>query len=119
MQLILCSSFLKQLKKIGSIQIRDIKKLLIKYPEIETGQIVRIGEMYGQEVLKCYLLQKKIRLMTFFRIGSNVFIPFGIVKKESNKGQNIRKDNLDELFSGDILRVLTDLQNDDYQIEAI
>ena len=64
MKIVLSQSFLEQLKKLGSVEIADLKKLLRKYPA--SKNIVEIDNIDNFKVLKCYLLQKKIRALVFF-----------------------------------------------------
>ena len=79
MNIIYTHSFIKQLEKIGSIEIADIKNLLKKYPT--SKNIVEIDVIDNFKILKCYLLQKRIRMIVFLRAVQENFIPIAIVKK--------------------------------------
>lgn len=54
--------------------------------------------------------------MVFFQIDENAFIRFAIVKKTSQKGGNITKDNYQTLFKKDMEKVLTELSNEEFEI---
>lgn len=116
MNLILCHSFSKQLKKLGSVSVDDIKALFKKYHP-DSSDIIDLDYLMGFEVLKCYFLNKKVRSIVFFRKKSGTFIPVAITRKETKKGRNITKDNYKELFGGDIDRILVDLEEEQYEIK--
>ena len=117
MEIVLSQSFLKQLKKLGSVEVADLKKLLRKYPAF--NNIVEIDNVDNFKVLKCYLLQKKIRSLVFLRVREDNFIPVAIVKKESKKGKNIINLNFYQLFKGEMMRVFEDLEKGDFEIEEV
>lgn len=117
MNVVLCSSFIKQLNKLKSVNIEDVKSLLKRYPN--TTAIRPIANVEGTEVLKCYLLQKKVRSIVFLRYKNSAFIPISIVRKETKKGKNITKDNFEELYNGEILRIEEDLKNKQFEIEEL
>lgn len=83
MKIILCPSFLKQLAKIKSVSLDDIKELLRLYPRPE--KIKPLDQVEDTKVLKCYLLQKKVRSLMFLRTKNNSFIPVAITRKETKK----------------------------------
>lgn len=117
MPILFCTSFLKSLKKIRSIDTNDICALLTKYPNTTE---IKIIDKYGEyEILKCYLSGKRVRVIVFVTIAKGKYVPFAVVKKESKKGRNITKDNYIELFSGDITRVLKDVRESNYETEDI
>lgn len=115
MNLVLCPSFVKQLKKLKSIQIDDVKALLRKFPN--TNNIEVIDHHEEDKVLKCYLLQKKVRSIVFLMIETNLFIPVSIVKKESKTGKNITKENYSDLFEGEILKIEEEFATNNFEIE--
>ena len=78
--------------------------------ELESPHIKSIDHFGDYEILKCYLLNKQVRMMVFFTIAKEKYVPFAVIKKESKKGRNITKDNYIDLFSGDIWRVLQDVK---------
>jgi len=49
----------------------------------------------------------------------NLFIPVSIVNKETQKGRNIRKDNYNTIFEGEINRVMDEFLDNNFEIEHI
>lgn len=115
MKIVLSKSFLKQLKKLGSVEINDMKKLLRKYPT--SKNIVEIDRIDKFKILKCYLLHKKIRSIIFLRVREESYIPIAIIKKESRKGENIIKENYWQLFNGEIRKTFEDLEKGNFEVE--
>ena len=69
-------------------------------------------------IYKDYLKGKTIRLLVFVK-KEEYYIPFSIVKKTSIKWYNITKENVSQLFSTDIRKVLSDFENNKYSIYKI
>ncbi|MGK5092728.1 hypothetical protein WDW89_12030 [Deltaproteobacteria bacterium TL4] len=118
MNIAFCDSFLKQLNKLGSVKLIDIKTLLRKYPN--TPNIVELDHFEsGTSIVKCYLLSKKIRLLVLLRTSQGNFIPISIVRKETKEGKNITKENYQELFKNSIDRILKEYTEDKYTVEEL
>lgn len=117
MKIILCPSFLKQLAKIKSVNLDNVKELLRGYPRPE--KIRHLDQVEDTEVLKCYLFNKKVRSIMFLRTESNSFIPIAITRKETKKGKNIIKENYQELFKGEIRRIREELAENNYKVEDL
>ncbi|MBF0276764.1 MAG: hypothetical protein HQM13_03190 [SAR324 cluster bacterium] len=78
MTIVLCNSFLKHLKKLGSVDLDDVKTLLRKYPD--TRDITYVDQFESSTlVLKCYLPSKKVRALVFLRTSQGNFIPVAVV----------------------------------------
>jgi len=61
-------------------------------------------------ICKWYLLWKEKRLITLIE-KDNYIIPVIIMKKESKQWWNIRKDNTQDNFKTDFIKVINDLEN--------
>lgn len=61
-------------------------------------------------ICKWYLLWKEKRLITLIE-KDNYIIPVIIMKKESKQWWNIRKDNTQDNFKADFIKVINDLEN--------
>jgi len=94
-KIIITKSLEKGLKKLGSIKLSDIIVECRKHTEGK-GNAVILLQLPEGEVLKSYLLGKRVRMITFFRTKKGVYVPVWIVKKESTRGMNITK--YDESF---------------------
>ena len=117
MLILFCDSFLKSLGKIKSISTNEIRSLLRRYPN--SPDIKKINTHGEYEVLKCYLLGNRVRMIVYLNMKKERYIPIAIIKKESKKGKNIRKDNLLDLFSGDIERINKDIKERNYVSEKV
>lgn len=117
MQVLFCPSFLKELKKIRSVHKEDITKLLKKYPH--TKEIIQIDQFEGNEVLKCYLLSKKIRALVLLCKLKEKFVPISVIRKETQKGKNISKENYVELFKNDISKIMSEVESNNYEEEYL
>lgn len=107
-------SFLKNLNKIRSINNNDILDLLKKYPN--TKGIKKIDSFGGNEVLKCYLLKKKVRALVLLNKVKQKFVPISIIKKETRKGKNITKETYIDFFYEDILKIINEINNGEYEV---
>ncbi len=116
MKLLLAASFTKQVRKLGTINIEDIKVLLHKYPN--TDNIVEIDKHGDYTVLKCYLFNKKLRGIIFLS-KTGIYVPIAISKKESTKGKNITKGNYLQLYGGNMDRVFEDIAKNRYNTESL
>jgi len=112
MKVLFTASFLKDLNKNRSINKKDILSLLKKYPH--TKSILRIDAFEGNEVLKCYFLKKRIRALILLSKVKETFVPVSVIMKETHKGKNISKETYIDLFSQDILKIMKEIDNDDY-----
>ena len=77
--------------------------------------MVLIDNFDSSEILKWYLLAKKVRILVLFQNIKWKFIPVSIVKKETSKWKNITKENYIELFLNDIEKSIKDLDNNDFE----
>lgn len=90
--------FRKQLEKIGSIELRDIVREIEKHRMGLSNFIVLFRED-DIEMLKWYLLWKRVRLMVAFAREWANYFPFLLLRKESRDGYNITKDDEDYLMN--------------------
>ncbi|MGR3178636.1 MAG: hypothetical protein ACUZ8E_11315 [Candidatus Anammoxibacter sp.] len=97
MRVLFCHTFLKRLKKIGSVTKDDVLELLAKYPH--TKDIIKIDDFNGNDVLKCYLLKRKVRALVLLAKVKEEYVPITVVKKETDKGKNISKETYIESFA--------------------
>lgn len=114
MKVLFSPSFLKDLNKIRSINRKDILNLLKKYPH--TKGIMKIDSFEKNEVLKCYLLKKKVRALVLLNKVKQIFVPISVIKKETHKGKNISKETYIDLFYQDISKIMKEIDNDDYEV---
>jgi hypothetical protein len=89
--------FRKQLEKIGSIELEDIVREIEKHRMGLSNFIVLFHED-DMEMLKWYLLWKRVRLMVAFARERENYFPFLLLKKESRDGNNITKDDEEYLM---------------------
>lgn len=117
MQVLFCHTFLKTLKKIGSITKEDVLKLLVKYPH--TKDIIKIDDFDGNDVLKCYLLKKKVRALVLLAKVKEEYVPIAVVKKETDKGKNISKETYIDSFAQNIMKVMQEIEDGDFEVEEL
>ena len=79
----------------------------------------KIDKLEDYEVIKWYLLFKKIRILVLFQFVKWKFLPISIVKKESSKWNNIMKNNYINLFWNDIDKILLDIENNKFIEEKL
>ncbi len=113
MKIIFTQNFKKSLSKISSISKEDIIYLIKKYPN--TNNLVLIDNLDSSQVLKGYLLSKKVRILILFQNIKWKFIPVSIVKKETSKWTNITKENYINLFLSDIEKSITDIDENNFE----
>lgn len=113
MKIIFTQSFKKVLSKISSISKDDIILLIKKYPN--TTNLILIDNLDSSQILKGYLLSKKVRILILFQSIKWKFIPVSIVKKETSKWKNITKENYIDLFLGDIEKSIKDIDENNFE----
>ncbi|MBS9775445.1 hypothetical protein KGV52_01890 [Candidatus Gracilibacteria bacterium] len=113
MQVIITKSFKKQLLKLGSIHIENLLDLLKKYPH--TRNLVLLDTSNTGIILKGYLLSKKVRVLILLKQTKNTFVPVSLVRKESQKGYNITKENYQKIFLQDIAKVIEQIDKNDFE----
>ncbi len=114
MKVLFSLSFSKDLNKIRSINKKDILNLLKKYPH--TKGIIKIDSFEENEVLKCYLLKKKVRVLVLLNKVKQKFVPISVIKKETHRGKNISKETYIDFFYQDILKIMKEIDNDNYEV---
>jgi hypothetical protein len=83
-------AFQKQLEKIWSIKREDVLRAIEKHSQWLENFII-LFEHDGIEILKGYLLGKRVRLVVAFARKWNNYFPILVVRKESKVGYNITK----------------------------
>ena len=112
--ILISKTFKKDLWKIKSINISDIK-LEIKKHDSWLDNFKCINKTDNSLILKWYLLSKKVRILIYFtRINWN-YIPYYIVKKESKFWKNIRNEMID-LVEHKLEKAICDIDNKDFEI---
>lgn len=117
MKILWSKTFLKLLKTFGSVSKKEICSLLQRHPH--SVNLISIDKKQDNEILKGYLLGKKVRIIIYFELIKNTMIPVLLIKKESKYGKNIRKDNYKEKFSTSLLKTLVDIENNNYEEENL
>jgi hypothetical protein len=115
MKVLWTAAFEKNFKKKSTTVSRvDLLTLIKKFPN--TNQLIILHQYSGQKILKGYLQGKRLRVLVLLQEVGGYFVPIVVVKKESSKGQNINKENYEQVFGVMIEKIQHDIQNDNFEI---
>lgn len=112
--IIITETFEKILNKIKSISIEDVNLEITKHKNW-LNNFKTIWILKNRQVIKGYLLSKKVRLVVLFHEKNWNYLPFYIAKKETKDWFNISKYFLKDLDSK-LDNIFKDLNNWKYKI---
>jgi len=112
--IIITNTFSKNLKKLKSIWLENIKNEIEKHNS-GLNNFIELIDLDWNKIYKWYLLSKKVRILTYFQKVWNKFIPFYIVNKETKYWYNITS-NLEDFYLRQLDKSIEDIDSKKYII---
>lgn len=116
--IIVTQTFEKILKKLGK-QLDIVTQEIHKYKKNSTTYIslweyvTSAGNIFL--IAKDYIDHRKMRLIVLIRIRDDIYVPVSLVAKDSEKGYNITKENVKDLFETNIRKSMEDIEKGKYK----
>ena len=75
-----------------------------------------IFQIWASLVSECYLLKKKVRGLVLLNKVKDKFVPISVIRKETNKGNNISKETYIDIFYQNILKIMKEIEEENYEV---